>query len=237
MKHDDRSQPGETRTISPGRIAKLVLGAIGATAMIGLAAEAIQTAAEYERLVHDPIFDGERVAHGDGHPVIVIPGFLGNDGYLNTLREWLGRIDYAPVRSEMGRITGFTEKQLAQLEQHTTAVAQDSGKSVSIIGHSLGGIYARAIARRNPETVRQIITLGSPLRLDAGPAAVPFTAIYSRGDRIVRYPRALATEPDAKNVKAGGCHVGMAFNAVVYRAIAEALGASTVARETSQSIA
>ena len=59
--------------------------------------------------------------------------------------------------------------------------------------------------------------------LDAGPVSVPFTAIYTRGDRIVRYPRALSREAVALNVEAGGCHVGMAFNADVYRAIASAL--------------
>jgi hypothetical protein len=52
---------------------------------------------------------------------------------------------------------------------------------------------------------------------------VPFTAIYTPGDRIVRYPRALSREAVALNVEAGGCHVGMAFNAAVYRAIASAL--------------
>jgi hypothetical protein len=95
-------------------------------------------------------------------------------------------------------------------------------------------VYARAIARRNPATVRQIVTLGSPLGLDNGPVPVPFTAVYSRADRIVRYPRALADDADAVNVEAGGCHLGMAFNAAIYRAIAAALSASATARTPYQ---
>jgi pimeloyl-ACP methyl ester carboxylesterase len=119
---------------------------------------------------------------------------------------------------------------LDHLEQRAVEASRASGSGVSIIGHSLGGVYARAIARRNPATVRRIVTMGSPLKLDAGPVAVPFTAIYTRTDRIVRYPRALALDAGAQNVEAGGCHVGMAFNADVYRAIGKALGASIRAR-------
>jgi pimeloyl-ACP methyl ester carboxylesterase len=226
MKEPTRSQPIQAGEIPPGRILKLAMGALGATAVVGLTAEAIQTAAEYVRLVADPVFFGTGVTRGDGHPVMVIPGFLGNDGYLDTLRGWLGRIGYAPIASGLSRNTGFNHELLDQLEQRALATAHDSVGGISIVGHSLGGIYARAIARRNPTAVRQIVTMGSPLRLDAAPVSVPFTAIYSRGDRIVRYPRALTADSDAYNVEAGGCHVGMAFNAAVYRAIGEALGTS-----------
>jgi pimeloyl-ACP methyl ester carboxylesterase len=212
---------------------KLIFSALGVTVAIGLAAEAIQTAAEYGRLVSDPIFVGVGVPRGEGHQVMVIPGFLGDDGYLETLRGWLRRIGYAPVASGLNRNTGFKQELLEHLERRVLTEAQDSGKPVSIIGHSLGGVYARAIARRNPDAVRQIVTMGSPLRLDAGPVTVPFTAIYTRADRIVRYPRALAPEPGAHNVEAGGCHVGMAFNAGVYRAIGTALGTSGAANLTS----
>jgi pimeloyl-ACP methyl ester carboxylesterase len=227
------SQRIEIATVSPVQILKVILGALGATAVIGLTAEAIQSAAEYGRLVSDPVFRGTGVARGDGHPVMVIPGFLGSDGYLDTLRAWLGRIGYAPLTSGMSRNTGFKKKLLERLEQRALAAAHDSGKGVSIIGHSLGGIYARAIARRNPAIVRQIVTMGSPLKLDAGRVSVPFTAIYTRADRIVRYPKALAPDAGARNVEVGGCHVGMAFNAAVYRAIGETLGAPVAANLTS----
>jgi pimeloyl-ACP methyl ester carboxylesterase len=222
----------DAAAVSPVQILKLVLGALGATAVIGLTIEAIQSAAEYGRLVTDPVFAGANVARGDAHTVMVIPGFLGNDHYLETLRGWLRRIGYTPLASGLSRNTGFKREILEHLEQRALAAAQTSG-SISLIGHSLGGVYARAIARRNPATVRQIVTLGSPLSLDNGPVPVPFTTIYSRADRIVRYPRALADDADAANVEAGGCHVGMAFNAAVYRAIAAALSAAAGARTAS----
>jgi pimeloyl-ACP methyl ester carboxylesterase len=215
------------------QILRLVLGALGATAIIGLTIEAIQSAAEFGRLAVDPVFAGVGVARGDAHTVMVIPGFLGNDNYLDTLRGWLRPIGYTPLASGLSRNTGFKREILEHLEQRAIAASQTSGTSVSLIGHSLGGVYAPAIARRNPATVRQIVTMGSPLRLDNGRVAVPFTAVYSRADRIVRYPRAL-TEAGGVNVEAGGCHVGMAFNAAVYRAIAAALNASAHASASYQ---
>jgi pimeloyl-ACP methyl ester carboxylesterase len=229
MKSHIRASRIEAEPIAAAQVLKLILSALGATAVIGLTIEAIQSLGEYGRLVADPVFFGASVAHGDGHPVMVIPGFLGNDGYLETLRGWLERIGYEPLASGLSRNTGFKPELLEQLERRAMAAADESGTGVSIIGHSLGGVYARAIARRNPSRVRHLITMGSPLKLDAGPVSVPFTAIYTKGDRIVRYPRALSREPGAESVEAGGCHVGMAFNADVYRAIAAALSDTTSA--------
>jgi pimeloyl-ACP methyl ester carboxylesterase len=229
MKSHIRASRIEAEPIAAAQVLKLILSALGATAVIGLTIEAIQSLGEYGRLVADPVFFGANVAHGDGHPVMVIPGFLGNDGYLETLRGWLERIGYEPLASGLSRNTGFKPELLEQLERRAMAAADESGTGVSIIGHSLGGVYARAIARRNPSRVRHLITMGSPLKLDAGPVSVPFTAIYTKGDRIVRYPRALSREPGAENVEAGGCHVGMAFNADVYRAIGAALNDTTSA--------
>ncbi len=223
MTNRSRSSLSGIEQVSPVQIMKLIVGALGATAVIGLTIEAIQGLAEYARLVADPVFFGIDVARGDGHPVIVIPGLLGTDGYLETLRGWLGRVGYAPLASGLSRNTGFKQELLEQLEHRVRAAAEKSGGGVSIVGQSLGGVYARAIARRNPTAVRQVVTMGSPLMLDAGPVPVPLTAIYTRGDRIVRYPRALSQEANARNVEAGGCHVGMAFNAAVYRAIGAAL--------------
>ena len=66
------------------------------------------------------------------------------------------------------------------------------GASAMIIGHSFGGVIARNVARQHAELVRQVITLGAPLRTDAAPLSpsIPLAAIYSRTDRVVRYPRA-----------------------------------------------
>lgn len=228
MNGESHGQEDSIGAVPPAAILRMILGALGATVVFGLAAEAVQAALEYGRLAADPVFHGWNAPHGDGRPVIAIPGFLGSDGYLGTLRGWLGRIGYRPFESGLRRNTGFNAALLAEIEQRTVEASRASREPVALIGHSLGGVYARAIARLRPELVGDVIALGSPLGLDAGPipASVRFTAIYTRADRIVRYPRALAPGPGARNVEAGGSHVGMAFNADVYRAIAFALAAS-----------
>ena len=69
---------------------KLVLRALGATAVIGLTAEALQSAAEYGQLVADPVFGGAGVARGDGHPVMVIPGFSATTAILKRCADGCG---------------------------------------------------------------------------------------------------------------------------------------------------
>ncbi len=228
MNRDRYAAADSAGAMPPAAILRMILAALGATAVIGLAAEAVQASIEYGRLVADPIYlYGWDAPRGDGRPVIVIPGFLGGDGYLETLRGWLGRIGYRPFESGLRRNTGFNAALLAEIEQRTVAAARAVGGPVALVGHSLGGVHARAIARRRPELVSDVIALGSPLGLDGGPIppSIRFTAIYTRGDRIVRYPRALASGAGARNVEAGGSHIGMAFSAEVYRAIAFALAA------------
>jgi pimeloyl-ACP methyl ester carboxylesterase len=93
-----------------------------------------------------------------------------------------------------------------------------------LIGHSLGGVIACAIARAHPEAVRGIITLGAPLHSVAA-SPHPLVALYSRSDRVVRYPRALAPN-GGRNIEITGSHGGMAFNAQVYRHLGALLAES-----------
>jgi hypothetical protein len=89
----------------------------------------------------------------------------------------------------------------------------------------MGGILGRSIARRRPHTTRHVITLGSPLTLSRGlmPETVRLTAIYSRDDRIVPYPAAVAQDTRARNVEVPGSHLGLASNPRVYRVLAKLL--------------
>ena len=193
--------------------------------LANLTARAWQPAAEFGLLLSDPVFWGWGVPRGDGHPVLVLPGYLGGDQYLQPLRGWLRRIGYTPVRSEIDRLDGWSEELVGRLGAIAErAFAKGPGK-LTIIGHSMGGILGRSIAARRPHLVRHVITMGSPLRVSANrlPESVRISAIYSQGDRVVRHPGAMAREPRAQNFEVRGSHTGLAFNPEVYRLLARLL--------------
>ena len=160
---------------------------------------------------------------GDGHPVLVLPGFTTTDLSTTVLRRYLTRLGYDAHAWELGRNLGPKaigqqgEKLIARLEDIYAA----TGKKVSLVGWSLGGIIARQLSRRRPDLVRQIITLGSPfagdpratnvwrlyefmsgqklkdpdteaqLRESHDIPPVPSTAIYSKADGIVAWQNCL----------------------------------------------
>lgn len=186
-----------------------------------LAVRAIQPAAEFGLLLQDPVFWGWGVPRGDGHSVLVLPGLFAGDRYLWPLRGWLLRVGYRPVPSGLDKNPGWSEELVGELGQLAEREYEGAGR-VTIIGHSMGGLLARSIARRRPHVVRHVIALGSPLRMSLGhvPATVRFTAIYSRDDRIVPYPGALARDSGARNIEVRGSHIGLAGNPEVYRHLA-----------------
>jgi hypothetical protein len=102
---------------------------------------------------------------GDGHGVLVLPGLLASDTSTLLLRVYLGWLDYDVRGWDLGRNRGPTEEVLAGLPRALLAHARRTGRPVSLIGWSLGGIYARELARRNAKHIRQVITLGSPFAL------------------------------------------------------------------------
>ncbi len=160
---------------------------------------------------------------GDGHPVLVLPGFVTTDLSTTVLRRFLTRQGYNAHAWELGRNLGRRaigmqgEKLIARLE----AVHAETGQKISLVGWSLGGILARQLARRRPDLVRQVISLGSPfagdpratnvwkayefltgqrlkdpdtqaqLRESELAPPVPATAIYSKADGIVAWQNCL----------------------------------------------
>ena len=102
---------------------------------------------------------------GDPHPVLVLPGLMASDVSTGTLRRWLRGLGYPVVGWDLGRNRGPTPEVVEGLPTLVDRLAQQHGATVSIVGQSLGGIFARRLAMRSPHEVRQVITLGSPIKL------------------------------------------------------------------------
>ncbi|GAB3588370.1 lipase family alpha/beta hydrolase [Calidifontibacter terrae] len=102
---------------------------------------------------------------GDGHPVLVLPGLGAGDITTLPLRRFLRCRGYHPYGWHLGRNVGPTAAVLAELPAAVERITARRGAKVSLIGWSLGGIFARELAHRFPDHVRQVITLASPYRL------------------------------------------------------------------------
>lgn len=194
---------------------------------------------------------------GDGHPVMVIPGLTGADGSTHYFRNYLDAIGYKSYSWGLGRNLGPRSGISVLIDELVNKVieisASNNGEKVSIIGWSLGGIYAREIAKEIPEDVRQVITLGTPFKGDAtstnaallyeflskdkshkdpeiikelGVAPpVPFTSIFSKSDGVVAWQSSLEKATHiSENVEVpGASHLGLGHNPLAMYVIADRL--------------
>jgi pimeloyl-ACP methyl ester carboxylesterase len=163
---------------------------------------------------------------GDGHPVLVLPGFMAGDRTTISLRRHLRRRGYLVRGWELGRNIGPTTEAIEGMRRAVDDLAMRTGRRVSLVGWSLGGMYARELARLRPEAVRQVVSLGSPMRLSSvsrthtehmygrfrhrhddryrspayryvdEPLGVPSTSIYSRTDGIVPWRACVQPEDE-----------------------------------------
>ena len=99
---------------------------------------------------------------GDQHPVLLLPAFMASDDSTTVIRRYLLRMGYEPLPWQLGRNTGRIDLLEEKLVDRFEQLRRTYQCKISIIGQSLGGVYAREIARRFPNDVRQVITLGSP---------------------------------------------------------------------------
>ncbi len=166
-----------------------------------------------------------RAPCGDGHPVIVFPGLSASDGSTLPLRGYLQNLGYDVSGWNQGYNFGPRAGILETAKRQVIDTFEASGEKASLIGWSLGGIYARELAKALPHCVRSVITLGTPFsgshkstnawrlyELISGrsivretenfdlPAAppVPTTSIYSRTDGVVAWPTSVQA-PCARN--------------------------------------
>ncbi|MCW2654957.1 MAG: hypothetical protein JWR32_5933 [Mycobacterium sp.] len=190
---------------------------------------------------------------GDGHPVLVLPGLLAADESTWALRRTLRRLGYRVHGWRLGRNIGPTAAAVSGMQDRLDDLHERYRTPVSVIGWSLGGIYARGLARRSPSAVRQVITLGSPFRLadqrqsrasrvfnrythlhvtreqvplerEREALRVPATSIYSRTDGIVAWQACLdVASPYAENIAVVSSHFGYGHHPAVVWAIADRL--------------
>ena len=190
---------------------------------------------------------------GDGHGVLVLPGLLASDSSTALLRQFLRLLGYQVRGWSLGRNIGPTEDVLDGLPAILSALVSQSGGPVSVVGWSLGGIYARELARRHAGQVREVITLGSPFALaDAQqshadrayerrarlhatarvptreeirrPIPVASTAVYSRRDGIVSWQACIEAETDLhRNVEVRCAHLGFGVDPATLWLIADRL--------------
>ena len=111
-----------------------------------------------------PVYYGYGVPRGNGEPVVLVPGFLGSDRYLTEMHLWLRRVGYRPYFSGIGRNVDCPELLTQRLVMTVKQAWTDTHEPVTIIGHSLGGMLARAAGHREPDLVKQVITMGSPFQ-------------------------------------------------------------------------
>ena len=108
------------------------------------------------------------VGRGDRHPVLVIPGFTASDRSTEVLRWYLRSLGYWTHGWQQGRNYGPNGRTVTGLVARLTELYERHGRTVSLVGQSLGGTYARHLALRYPGMVRSVITLGSPFRSQPG---------------------------------------------------------------------
>ena len=162
---------------------------------------------------------------GDGHPVIVFPGLSASDGSTLPLRSYLKNLGYDVSGWNQGHNFGPRAGILETAKRQLIDTFEATGQKVSLIGWSLGGIYARELAKELPHCVRSVITLGTPFagshkstnawrlyELTSGrdiaqetaqfdlpaPPPVPTTSIYSRTDGVVAWSASIQ-KPSANN--------------------------------------
>ena len=192
-----------------------------------------------------------RLPRGDGHRVLVLPGLAANDLTTLPMRTFLKDRGYEALPWEQGLNLGPRAGVLDALRARVRELHDLDGRKISLLGWSLGGVYARELAKEMPELVRCVITLGSPFagppqatnawwlfeRVSGHPEPdaemqaalrvappVPTTSIYSRTDGIVAWQCSLNPPgPLAENVELHASHIGLGLNPLAMVAIADRL--------------
>jgi pimeloyl-ACP methyl ester carboxylesterase len=191
--------------------------------------------------------------HGDGHPVLVLPGLVASDVSTRPLRAFLKSRGYAVSGWRQGRNLGLRPGVQHAMVDLVHELNDTHGRKVSLVGWSLGGLYARQLAKMMPKRVRQVITLGSPFASNpkatnawrvyemasgrraeeedsrfggtlASAPPVPTTAIFSRSDGICAWQGCREQSSNmAESIEVESSHCGMGHHPAAVYAVADRL--------------
>lgn len=190
---------------------------------------------------------------GDGHPVLVLPGLIASDASTRPLRSFLDSRGYAVTGWRQGRNLGLRHGVQQAMIDLVRELSDVHGRKISMVGWSLGGLYARQLAKMMPDRVRSVITLGSPFAsnpkatnawrvyemasgrradeedtrfggsLTAAPP-VPTTAIFSRTDGICAWQGCVEkASAKSESIEVESSHCGMGHHPAVVYAVADRL--------------
>lgn len=118
---------------------------------------------EARALLRDPVWRGEGVRPGEGRPVLLVPGFMAGDVSLSMLSRWLERAGYVPLRSQVRMNVDCSRATVDRLTRLVEVAAERDSRPITLIGQSLGGVFAKTVAMRRPDLVSGVVALGSPL--------------------------------------------------------------------------
>lgn len=115
---------------------------------------------------------------GDRGPVVLLPGFFASDRSTAVLRTFLETRGHRAEGWGLGRNNGNVVALVQATVERTEAVAEREGRKVRMVGQSLGGIVAREVARRRPDLVERVVTMGTPVV--GGPKYTAMASMYQR---------------------------------------------------------
>jgi len=223
--------------------------ALKAPGLFQLALEARAPLELWSSILSSPFLS--QVQKGDGQPVVVFPGLAAWDFSTYPMRRFFEHLGYPSYGWDQGLNAGPRDGVLAACRQRIIDIHAKHGRSVSLVGWSLGGLYAREMAKLLPGRVRQVVTLGSPFagnvqathawrlfevlsghnsrdpqlhkRLRTAPN-VPTTSIYSKSDGVVAWQCSVQSGgKQTENIEVSASHFGIGMNPCSLFALADRL--------------
>jgi triacylglycerol lipase len=135
-----------------------------AVRQLGAAALRVRGPVAITRFLRSPVLAGEGIPHGDGRPVVLLPPAVAGDWLMPVMMSWLRRIGYTGYRSSIGLHIDCSDRTLSKVLPRVEEIAERNGRKVTLVGHSRGGLLARAMMTARPELIERVVTMASPVQ-------------------------------------------------------------------------